>query len=242
MDEYFPIFHRSLGQHSPAVARTLPVHEMVKSESKIQPYDNVHKLIDEARSFRVMDCICRKDRGILGEACDHELENCLTFSGEDDAYDYFSLAGRVINKEEALEIIEKSAQQGLVHNVLYNVQEGQGAVCNCCSCCCGLLRSAKELKSPNVVAVSDFVAKIDQDGCSVCGECAEERCPMDAITESGGYYKVLPENCIGCGVCAVTCPTEAIQLELKPIEEKVTPPANMREWFNIRAKNRGLTQ
>lgn len=242
MDEYFPTFHKALGQHYPAVARTVPVHETVTSESKIQPYNDVRKLFDKAKSFRVMDCICRIDRNMLGEGCDHELENCLTFSREENAYDYFSIAGRVIDKSEALEIISNSAQQGLVHNVLYNVQEGQGAVCNCCSCSCGLLRSAKELKTPNVVAASDFVAKIDQDECSACGECAEERCPMEAIIESDGYYEVQPKLCIGCGVCAVTCPTEAITLELKPAAEKVTPPVNMREWFTTRATNRGLVK
>ena len=66
------------------------------------------------------------------------------------------------------------------------------------------------------MAKSNFVAMINQETCEECGTCADERCPMDAIAEDNGGYRVKPERCIGCGVCTTTCPTESISLIRKP--------------------------
>jgi Fe-S-cluster-containing hydrogenase component 2 len=68
--------------------------------------------------------------------------------------------------------------------------------------------------------------------------CKEERCPMDAIIEEDGIFRVDSNRCIGCGVCSVTCPTESITL-IKRLEEDY-PPANLIEWSIERAKNRGI--
>ncbi len=38
--------------------------------------------------------------------------------------------------KEALALLERSEQIGLVHTVS-NVMEGVGYICNCCGCCCG---------------------------------------------------------------------------------------------------------
>jgi electron transport complex protein RnfB len=150
------------------------------------------------------------------------------------------LGGKVISKEKALKLIEKTEEEGLVHNVFYNTKEGHFAVCNCCPCCCAVMRGLKEFKAPYIVAGSNFVAVIDQDSCSECGVCAEERCPMDAIEEENNVYKVLSDVCIGCGVCTVTCPTESITLVRRPESEQDQPPENMKEWSIKRSANRGI--
>ena len=46
------------------------------------------------------------------------------------------------------------------------------------------------------------------DACIACGACAAE-CPVEAITEGDGKYKIDPEKCIECGACAGTCPVGA---------------------------------
>ncbi|MBU0618145.1 MAG: 4Fe-4S binding protein, partial [Planctomycetes bacterium] len=83
-----------------------------------------------------------------------------------------------------------------------------------------------------------FVAGIDSDTCSACGVCAEERCPMQAIAEDDGAYRVSAERCIGCGVCTITCPTESITLERRA--QRNTPPENLMAWSAERAASRGL--
>ncbi|MDJ0782095.1 MAG: 4Fe-4S binding protein [Desulfosarcinaceae bacterium] len=43
------------------------------------------------------------------------------------------------------------------------------------------------------------------DLCDQCGECAEI-CPVEAITQLNGAYRVDTEACINCMVCVDACP------------------------------------
>ena len=239
-EEYIPTLSKTLGGHKPPLARTVPIDMEIESKTQIQPYENIRKMIEEAKSFNLLECICRKERALDGHPCDHTLEACLQFSNEEGAYDYFKLGGRIISKEEAIKVLENAEDEGLVHNVFYNVKEGHFAVCNCCPCSCGVFRAVKEFKAPHALAKSNFVALIDQDSCSECGVCAEERCPMDAIVEEDGGYRVLSDVCIGCGVCTVTCPTDSITLIARPESEQDQPADDMIDWSLKRAVSRGI--
>jgi electron transport complex protein RnfB len=239
-EEYAPTLFKTLGGHEPAIARTVPVNIQVEAKGQIQLYEDIVKMIEEAKSFNLMECICRQERALEGHPCKHPLETCLTFSREENAYDYFSLGGRKISKGEALEVLENAEKEGLVHNTFYNTKQGHFAVCNCCPCCCGVFRGLKEFKAPYALAKSNFVASIDQETCSECGVCAEERCPVEAIVEEESGYTVQAGICIGCGVCTVTCPTESIRLVRKPEGEQNLPPEDFVEWAEKRAANRGI--
>jgi len=239
-DEYFPFFMKKLGSHEPGILRTIPINAKVEAGSRIQRFEDVREIVEQAKSFLVLDCQCRKERKILGHGCEHTIENCLSFSMEENAFDYFRLGGRIISKEETTKILEKAAEEGLVHNAVYNTKEGHVAICNCCACCCGAIRGVKDFGGANVIAKSNFVALIDRDTCSQCGVCADERCPMNAIAEEDGEYSVLPDVCIGCGVCTVACPTESIALVQKSESEQNQPPDNIIDWSIKRAANRGI--
>ena len=102
-----------------------------------------------------------------------------------------------------------------------------------------ILRAVKEYKAPYLLAKSNFMARIDQESCSACGICKEERFPMDAIVEEDGTYKVLAERCIGCGVCTVTCPMESITMQARPDMKMEEPPVNVIEWSQKRTASRG---
>jgi NAD-dependent dihydropyrimidine dehydrogenase PreA subunit len=239
-EEYFPILSKSLGGHEPAIARTIPINTNLKPDFQIQPYENLTEMLENANSFRVIDCICRKERAITGNPCDHSLKVCLSFSKEEGAYDYFSRGGRIISKDQAFKVIAQTEEEGLIHNVFYNVKEGHGAVCNCCSCCCGVIRAAKEYGAAHMIAKSNYIAVINPDECTSCGVCAEERCQMDAISEDDDIYQVVNELCIGCGVCTIKCPTDAIKLIQRPKADQDNPPDDFRDWSIKRAANRGI--
>ena len=239
-EKYLPVLSKTLGGYKPAVARTIPINMNLKKDYQIQPYENLAGMLENAKSFRVMDCVCRKEKEILGEPCEHSLEVCLSFSKEDGAYDYFSRGGRIISKDEAFNVIAKAEEEGLIHNVFYNTKDGHGAVCNCCSCCCGVIRAAKEYGAAHTLAKSNFIAVIDPDECTACGVCADERCQMGAISEGENTYQVENELCIGCGVCTITCPTDAISLIERPKSEQELPPDDFVDWSIKRAANRGI--
>jgi hypothetical protein len=59
----------------PALHRAVPVMEAADLEW-ILPYDNVLKILDNAQTFHIQDCICRKQRTALGEGCDAPKQNC----------------------------------------------------------------------------------------------------------------------------------------------------------------------
>jgi electron transport complex protein RnfB len=240
-DEYIIDLGMTLGGFKPAIQRVVPINQQIKAEHKVHRYENLRQRIEEAKSFQVMECVCRQLQTLKGQPCKHTYENCLGFSAEEGAYDRHT-HGRVISKEEALKIMGEAAAEGLVH-CTYNVESGIGThVCNCCSCCCGSLNGTKILGKnfPGIIAVSNFYASIDQDECQTCGEC-HDRCPMDAILEEDSAYNVIKENCIGCGVCTITCPVEVITLIRKPeSEHEEKPPVDMHEWNVQRAANRGI--
>lgn len=237
-EEYAPSLLKTVGGYTPAFARVVPVNTTINADLQVHRYEDMRRVIEEARSFTVVECICRKERALEGHPCEHTRENCLGFSNEENAFDNLPLQrGKIISKEDALKVLSDAEEEGLVH-CTYNVADGQVFVCNCCPCSCGILRGVKEHKAPYMLAKSNFVAQIDQESCESCGVCKEKRCPMDAIVEEEDVYSVQPERCIGCGVCAVTCPTEAIWLVQRP--ELDIPPANLLDWSVKRAASGGI--
>lgn len=237
-EEYFPTLLKTLGKIEPDFFRVIPVNTHIQAEHQVLPYEDVRHMVEKAKSFQLLDCICRKEQALQGNPCSHTLEMCLSFSQEEDAFEKYP-RGRIISKEEAFEVLNKAEEEGLVHQT-YNVQSNHFFICNCCSCCCGVIRGMRELNAPHMIARSHFFAVIDQETCEACGICADERCPVGAIAEDNGTYRVELERCIGCGVCTTACPTESITLMEKPESERDQPPANIIEWYFKRAQSRGI--
>jgi len=238
-EEYLPHFGMYLAGFEPPYFRVVPVSTEIKADLQVHRYDDIRRMLEESKSFQLQDCMCRREKAFLGDPCKYPLDVCLNFSNEENAYERYPQLGRAISKVEAFKVIERAEEEGLVH-LTYNVEEGQHFMCACCPCCCGMLRAVKEFNLPTALAKSDFVAAIDQESCTGCGVCKDERCPMDAIVEENDEYRVIEERCIGCGACAPSCPTEAIALVQKPESERTKPPADTTEWNRIRAAARGI--
>jgi electron transport complex protein RnfB len=216
----------------PALHRVIPAQKAVKSEW-ILPYDDVKAILLRSKTFHLRDCICRVQQDHIGRKCDFPLRTCLSFS---------SIEGQAspddVSKDEALDFLDKAEEMGLVHTVS-NVMKDFGYVCNCCGCCCGILRGITDWGIENSVAYSNYYAAIDPNECLDCGTC-RKRCQVHAISESNGVSVVDRRKCIGCGLCVTGCPNEAAKLEKKPKEEIVTPPIDFEAWEHERLHNRGL--
>jgi electron transport complex protein RnfB len=224
-EEYAPHLLGTVGGAKPALARVIPVNARIDAKAMILPYEDVRGMLADARSFRLMECICRTEQARLGKPCSHTLETCMAFSSQENAYEG-TLAtgyGRTATREEALAVLDLAEREGLVH-CTYNVRHEPLFVCNCCACCCGFLRGVKEFGAPHLLVRSNWVSAIETERCTACGACAGGRCPMDAIADHDGRTAVDEERCIGCGVCTVGCPTDAITLRPRPRPERTTPP------------------
>jgi ferredoxin len=126
---------------------------------------------------------------------------------------------REISREEAKKVLDSAEEAGLVHTS-GNSQDRATFICNCCPCCCTILRGLTQLKLPHAFATSGFQAAVNPDSCNGCGICADERCPVGAIVLKDDRAVVTAANCIGCGLCVTACPTEALSLvRREPLSE-----------------------
>ena len=206
----------------PTIHRVVPAHATVKTE-EILPYDDVRALLDGQRTFHVTECICRLQQAQLDEPCSYPGRVCLSFSDRER-----DPRPGDLTRAEALALLDMTEEAGLVHTVS-NIAEGVGYVCNCCGCCCGILRGITEWGIAGSVAAANYVAVIDPDLCADCGTCIE-RCQVGAIAEGFGSALVDRSRCIGCGLCVSGCPNEVARLVRKPEAEIVHPPATYAEW------------
>jgi electron transport complex protein RnfB len=238
-EEYAPTLVHTVGGDKPALARVVPVNAHIEARAEVLRHENVRTMIERARSFRLMECICRKEQAALGKSCSHTLETCLAFSPEVNAYEGTLPTGygRTISREEALAVLDMAEREGLVH-CTYNVRQAQMFVCNCCPCCCGFLRGLRDFGAPHLLVHSNYLAQVDPETCTACGDCNADRCPMGAIGDHGGSYAVDAERCIGCGACTLVCPGDAITLIPRPREDRTTPPKDIVSWAFRRAVSR----
>jgi len=206
----------------PSPHRVVPVRGAVKTEW-IMPYDDLQPILAAAKSFALRDCICRKQQGLIGEECSFPLHMCLSFSDRE-----LTAGPASITRETALAVLGEAERVGLVHTVS-NVATGVYYVCNCCGCCCGILRGITEFGVVDSVAHANYYVQVAQDVCSGCGLCVE-RCQVGAIVVRDGLAWPDRERCIGCGLCVTTCPTGAATLMRKPEAEVVHPPTDFVAW------------
>lgn len=160
--------------------RVIPIESALPSGSKIASYEQISAWLDKSDIFAVGPCACRTARRIMGEGCGHLEEDICIAIGS--VAEYMIKTGRCheITYEEALEIIKRAEDDGLMHQVS-NV-DGDGKVlgiCNCCRCSCLGLQTSLKFNTPNL-SRSNFVAKVDDSKCVACGQCVEY-CPANAV-------------------------------------------------------------
>ena len=163
----------------PAFHRVIPVGESIKMDMEVAPYESVVGIIEQAKSWGVLDCICRKQTALIGKPCKHPVDVCMAMSDTPDAFTNSSDV-KALTKEEAYAVLRRADQAGLVHTVSNN-QQGNWYICNCCTCSCGILRGMAELGIANVVASSAFINTVDETLCNACGLCVEN-CQFDALS------------------------------------------------------------
>lgn len=224
-------------REKPAVHRVIPINESIPFELEIHPFEQASQMLEQAKSWGVRECICRVQQKLIGKGCDHPVENCLVFAPVEHAFDHAEFT-RAITKEEALQILKEAEMSGLVHSTA-NYRLGNNYICNCCVCCCGILRALAEFDSPTAVTNSGFWAVVDQDICSGCADCIDI-CPVNALSVPDGVCEVDHARCLGCGLCGAACSTGSIHLERRPESEVQLPPANIKEWMVQRAHMRQI--
>ena len=220
----------------PQVHRVIPINETIRAGMEIRPYESATEVVNNARAWGVTDCICRKQKALLGQPCSHPLDVCMVLGDTPGAFDGSSSV-RPLTHSEALTTLRRAAEAGLVHSVSNN-QRGLWYICNCCTCSCGVLRGIAELGLANVVARSAFVNQADETRCHACGVCLDT-CSFGALTLAI-TVQVNDIRCVGCGICVIACPEEALKLVRRPDDESLPVPETNEDWGAQRATVRGI--
>ncbi len=223
---------------APAVFRVIPVQRAVRTELEIHTYQQAERMIETAKSWGVRECICKKQEKLLNRPCKFPKSVCIVFAPRSEhAFDNDELT-RSVTKEEALAILRQAEDAGLIHCSM-NIQQGHSYICNCCTCCCGVLRGLVTFNQPHAVVKSDYEAHVDKDLCVGCGACID-RCQLHALTLDDEVCNVNLDRCIGCGVCALSCSEGALTLRPRTADSISVPPRDVMDWMVQKATSRGV--
>lgn len=235
MNEYIPtLFDGEIWKKAPQL-RTIPVWRSISTELKVLPYEEIEELVQVQKKSVVAPCICRREHRMMGKGCEKPEETCLVFGIAADYYERNGL-GRVIDKQETLEILKKADEAGLVLQPSHAKQIVN--ICCCCGCCCQVLKNLKRYPKPASYFSTSFLATINPDTCQGCGICVD-RCQMDALRLENDKAVLDLSRCIGCGLCVSTCRTESLTLVRKPEPEQSKVPRTMVEASIRLARERG---
>ncbi len=191
--------------------RVVPVEDAIKDIPGVSPYEKLSYYLDKYDTFSVSPCSCRSSRTSIGDGCGHLDEEMCIQMGKGAEHYIRTGRARQITREEALEIIHRAEENGLMHDIP-NIEElgDSAAICNCCSCACFGLRAGLMFGARDAIR-SNFVAEIDEAKCVACAQCVET-CPGNALK--------LGQKL--CSSCDLTPPDYA----------KLTTTLNVRKTFN----------
>jgi len=223
MNEYIPtLLDLEVWKKVPQL-RTIPVGRSLSARRDVLAHEKAEELVRAQERFLVAPCICRREKTLVGSPCEKPEEACLIFGAGADYYQQRGI-GRPIDREEALEILRKADEAGLV--LQPSNARNVANICCCCGCCCQVLKSIKNHPRPASVVSTPYVAVADHEGCEGCGTCVD-RCQMDALNLVEDKVFLHADRCIGCGLCVSTCPSGSLSLARKPESEQQDVPKNM---------------
>lgn len=205
--------------------RVIPKWNSIKDIPGVMRCENMKEIIEDNLKKGTMianQCGCRIVRSYI-DIGEYSPEHCKVFTEHDNT------DGHCLMFEEFAEFMIKNYPAGqniptyeqamkLFDDVENSTAIYSGAktrqianVCTCCSCCCTVQRHEQD--GLHVLKPSRFRPECDTDECVGCLTC-ESRCYYDAIKMIDGSITVDPDLCKGCGNCVVTCPTQALHMQI----------------------------
>ena len=203
------------------------------------PVDNTLQVLDHERASEVIKtarhrgvsmCYCRHKAEHAAQACDAEMDICMTFNRTGEALIRHGFA-REMDVEEGLDLLQQAQEQNLVQ-FGENIQRRVNFICNCCGCCCEAMNAQRRFGLLNPIHTTNYLPEVDRELCNGCTKCVQA-CPVEAMGMVSANdprhpklrnAKLDEQRCLGCGVCVRNCDRGAIRLQ--PRDERVITPVN----------------
>mgnify|MGYP000442860642 CR=1 FL=1 len=182
-DEYTRNLAANMGAMIPdgyGLMRVIPVESALEGIEGVSDYERISHYLDKYDRFSVSPCSCRASRSSLGDGCGHLEEDMCVQMGRGAEHYIRTGRAREITREQALEIIQRAEENGLMHDMVNIEEPGESAaICNCCACACFGLRVGLMFGARDAIR-SNYVAEVDEAKCVACGQCVEN-CQTNAL-------------------------------------------------------------
>lgn len=237
-------FSRAVFGGETQIGRSLVRESALPAEdaAEILDWERASRLIETASAVAVSTCACRHHSEHLGKACNRPQRVCLTLNSGAETMIRSGHAERIGSKE-GLSILDECQRAGLAQTG-DNVQRNVGYICNCCGCCCGMMRAIRSFDLNHAIVSSNWIASVKNENCTGCGLCVKA-CPAGALANEDyvldGRRKrraALSEDlCLGCGVCHSVCKKDGIGMRSR--ERRVFTPETTFDRIVAMAIERG---
>ncbi|HUT80891.1 MAG TPA: 4Fe-4S binding protein [Candidatus Bathyarchaeia archaeon] len=191
-------------------SRIIPLNIKIEGSPSVAPTEEIMNIIRRMPAVSIGYCYCRTKY----QNCNNPLWTCIHIG---TAKHLDELSKKIPLRNSSHDEIEKllldANKRGLVHQLLTSPNSNYVyVICNCCPCCCVMLKNAIQYNFHGVVTPSNFINSRKEELCQNCGMCVE-RCHFGAISYTNNKLGFEEEKCVGCGLCISSCKNKALILK-----------------------------
>jgi UDP-glucose 4-epimerase len=205
----------------------IPINETLDPiEQEMLPKKVFEHFFSKASNiFLLNNCPCRVYDGCTEHdhsiGCMHLGDDTLKIIGKESH-------GRFVDKEEALDILNRAIDDGLIPLLGRSKDEALGfgfndtghfmSMCFCCECCCVNAKAITYGSSGSKInyifnRMEGVTVEVDEEICNGCELCIEA-CTWSSLEMIDTKARIDQDRCLGCGRCEEECTVGAIEITI----------------------------